>query len=50
MSRIEQEVREQKDMFGSLDLHETYYKVCKCNYIMHSLLSLEQYVVPFHSI
>ena len=28
LSRIEQEVREQKDMFGSLDLHETYYKVC----------------------
>jgi myosin X len=26
ISRIEQEVREQKDMFGSLDLHETYYK------------------------
>ena len=28
LSRIEQEVREQKDMFGSIDLHETYYKVC----------------------
>jgi myosin X len=26
LSRIEQEVREQKDMFGALDLHETYYK------------------------
>ena len=30
LTRIEQEVREQKDMFGSLDLHETYYKVCVC--------------------
>ena len=27
LSRIEQEVKEQKDMYGSLDLHETYYKV-----------------------
>ena len=36
LSRIEQEVREQKDMFGALDLHETYYKVsvytCVCMY------------------
>ena len=30
LSRIEQEVREQKDMLGALDLHETYYKVCVC--------------------
>ena len=30
LSRIEQEVREQKDMFGALDLHETYYKVSVC--------------------
>ena len=41
VSRIEQEVREQKDMFGSLDLHETYYKVCKCNYIMHTSYPLD---------
>ena len=27
ISRIKQEIREQKDMYGDLDLHETYYKV-----------------------
>ena len=47
LSRIEQEVRDQKDMFGSLDLHETYYKVCEpyitvC--IMHSTCMYMQHI------
>lgn len=48
LSRIEQEVREQKDMFGSLDLHETYYKVCEKN-VIHAV-ALISVIFPLYLI